>query len=179
MPSTSTTKSHHHNQNDDGPSPVGDDLHPQSNKPASASSASKATRTKETLNVVTAALPIVGAVGTVFVWATANFYVGEVNIVPKGNYDALSIQVYDKRGQESTFNTPKFQLMPGSYHLVISPNNGSASSSDNASTRKHADIEVKFAEKTTVEVELSEAPSEAESSVTDPPKKRWWQFWRR
>lgn len=205
MPPNSTTKSSH------AASESNPDVRSEQERAHAGTS-----RTKETLSVVTASLPVLGAVGTVFVWAAANFYVGEVNVTPIGKYDAILVKVYDKRGQETTFHTPKFQLMPGSYHLVISAQgspgtngapqsvlsgaaigsaNGTAddaadfavakgtakrtATANGAPLTRHADVEVKFGEKATVEVDLTAGTADTDSSVPATPKKRWWQFWRK
>jgi hypothetical protein len=50
-------------------------------------------------------------------------------------FTTLTVKAFDKKGQESTFHTPRFQLMPGSYHLEIQ--------ADSAKPQ-HADAEVVF-----------------------------------
>ncbi|MBC8000145.1 MAG: hypothetical protein IAF58_19480 [Leptolyngbya sp.] len=139
-------------------------------------------KTKDTLSVLVTALPIVGAVGTFFVWAAANFYVGDVEITPNRSYNALTVKVYDAKGQEATFHSPKFQLMPGSYHIVMNADDSKA---------QHADAKIAFQQKANITLNLPEdsARSSDEKSKSDAKAaddneesksktKRWWQFWR-
>lgn len=76
-------------------------------------------RFKETITTISTALPIIGAVGTAGVWLAANFYTGEVEITPDRPFNSLEVRVSDKKGQETVFHTPSFQLMPGQYHLEV------------------------------------------------------------
>ncbi|HEY9683163.1 MAG TPA: hypothetical protein V6C86_16410 [Oculatellaceae cyanobacterium] len=76
-------------------------------------------RFKETITTISTALPIIGAVGTAGVWLAANFYTGEVEVTPDRPFNSLEVRVSDKKGQETVFHTPSFQLMPGQYHLEV------------------------------------------------------------
>lgn len=141
-------------------------------------------KTKDTLSLATTALPIVGAVGTFFVWAAANFYVGDVEIQANRAYNDLTVKVYDAKGQEATFHSPKFQLMPGSYHIVMNADESKA---------QHADAKVAFQQKAKINLNLPEEEKQSTDSESDRKKasdakadddetksktKRWWQFWR-
>ncbi|HEY9784572.1 MAG TPA: hypothetical protein V6D17_04150 [Candidatus Obscuribacterales bacterium] len=129
---------------------------------------SKLHKAKDTLAVLTAALPVIGAIGTLFVWSVANFYVGNVEIQLDKPYKSLSVKVYDHRGQEAAFHTPRFQLMPGDYHLVVTV--------DEAATQ-HADTTVRFREQAVVKLQIEGNASEAQAPKLY--RKRWWQFWRK
>lgn len=129
-----------------------------------------ATRVKDTLSVLTTALPIIGAVGTLFVWMTANFYVGDVNIKVPSAYNNLSVKVYDPRGQEGTYHSPNFKLMPNTYHLVITVDENKP---------QHADTTVTFGNVSVVEVAPPAQNDSPEASTEPGKKKRWWQIWRK
>jgi len=128
-----------------------------------------ATRTKDILTIMVTALPIIGALGTFFVWTATNFYVGDVEVQTSRPYNAITIKVFDPKGSEATFHTPKFQLMPGNYHLVINADSYSP---------QHADTNVAFHAKTKVQVELPSDLDRAEAQAEPTKsKKRFWQFW--
>jgi hypothetical protein len=111
---------------------------------------SKRSQVKEGLQTLQTVLAIVGGVGTLFVWGVANFYVGDVEIVPNHPYENLNITVFDRKGQETAYHVPKFQLMPGMYHVEISANG----------TNKYpADIEVQFGQTRRLLVSLVETPN--------------------
>lgn len=120
----------------------------------------------KTLGVVTKGITIIGAAGTVLVWLTANFYTGEVKLKTDHPVAAIETRVYDKKGQEGLYHTPSFYLMPGTYHLEITPEGGS---------KQNADIEIAFAK--TIEIPVT-TPESAASDGEQPTKKHWWQFWR-
>lgn len=138
-------------------------------------------KTKDTLSLLVTALPIVGAVGTFFVWAAANFYVGDVEITTNRTYNALTVKVYDAKGQEATFHSPKFQLMPGSYHIVMNADDSKA---------QHADATIAFQKKANITLNLPEESAQtadakrksdakaADDAEESKKTKRWWQFWR-
>jgi hypothetical protein len=90
-----------------------------SNVDTTATANKKPGKFKDTLSLASTALPIAGAVGTVGVWLAATFYVGEIQVTPDRPYNTLEVRVSDKKGQESVFHTPHFQLMPGRYHLEV------------------------------------------------------------
>lgn len=132
----------------------------------------KTTRAKDILTVLVTALPIAGALGTFFVWTATNFYVGDVEVQTSRPYNTITIKVFDSKGSEATFHTPKFQLMPGNYHLVINADSYSP---------QHADTNVAFHAKTKVQVEMPSdlERAEAEAEPVKVGKKRFWQFWRK
>jgi len=130
----------------------------------------KVERASSYLGLVSTTVGVLGAVGTVFVWLTANFYVGDIEVQPDQRVQSVVVKVYDQKGQEASFHTPRFQLMPGSYHLEITPNGGAT---------HHADAVVRFHEKTIVDVQVKGGEEQAEDKDERVPrKKHWWQFWR-
>ena len=131
---------------------------------------SKMSRTKDVISILTTALPIIGAVGTLFVWLTANLYVGDVEVRLSRPYSNVTVKVCDARGQEATFNTPHFQLMPGDYHLVVT--------ADDAIPH-HADAKVEFHNRSIIDIELATNNDDQKSNQEKLSKKRWWQFWRK
>ena len=131
----------------------------------------KIVKAKETVSLVATAIPVVGFVGTIAVWAASNYYVGDVVITTDKPYTSLTVKAFDKKGQESTFHTPRFQLMPGFYHLEITADNG---------IPKHADATVAFHKNAAVAVTISQPDQQAQEQSEDSSKKRhWWQVWRR
>ncbi len=140
---------------------------------------SKIVKAKETMSFVATSIPVIGFIGTISVWAATNYYVGDVVVETNKPFTTLTVKAFDKKGQESTFHTPRFQLMPGSYHLEIQ--------ADSAKPQ-HADTEVVFQKTATVPVSInasdeeqsSKEPSiEAETSTDRQKKRHWWQLWRR
>jgi hypothetical protein len=136
---------------------------------------SKIVKAKETMSLVATTIPVVGFVGTLAVWAATNYYVGEVAIEANAPFTSLTVKAFDKKGQESTFHTPRFQLMPGSYHLEIQADNGKP---------QHVDAQVAFQKVAAVPVEVKanteEASNQDSSEASENQKKRhWWQLWRR
>ncbi len=122
------------------------------------------------VSLVSTSLGVLGAVGTLFVWLTANFYVGDVEVRPDKALESVAVKAYDQKGQEASFHTPRFQLMPGKYHLEIVANGGTA---------RHTDVVVNFRDTTVVDVEVSSAADEGEDKrERTQRKKHWWQFWR-
>lgn len=81
----------------------------------------KPSKLKEALHVTSMTVPIVGLLGTLFVWCAANFYVGDVEIVTEKPSPDLLVNVYSQRGQTFTFHVNKFQLMPGDYRVEVCP----------------------------------------------------------
>ena len=110
---------------------------------------------------------IVGALGTLFVWATSTFYVGDVQIKSSQKIEALEVKAYTHKGNEAVYHTTSFQLMPGDYHLEITP--------DGAAT-KYADIKVEFNKRCLVPIEVVTKPGELTASQK---KLHWWQFWHK
>ena len=137
---------------------------------SSAGSKTKLERAHCYLGVVSTTLGILGVVGTMFVWLTANLYVGDLEVRPDRPEKALTVKVYDRKGQEAVFHTNRFQLMPGSYQLEVVESGG---------TTHRADAEVRFRELSVVPVVLSEVGDlESQTEPDKPAKRRWWQFWR-
>ncbi len=130
-------------------------------------------KAKDTFSLVATAIPTLGLVGTVAVWAASNFYVGDVEIATDKPFTNLTVKAYDKKGQESTFHTPRFQLMPGSYHLEVSAADA---------VTQHADAEVAFQKKAVVPVTIVNAgqiEDEATTNEDKEVKRHWWQLWKR
>jgi hypothetical protein len=92
-------------------------------------------RFKETITTVSTTLPIIGAVGTAAVWLAANFYTGDVEILTDRPFNSLEVRVSDKKGHESVFHSPSFQLMPGQYHLEVTVD---------AQHKQHFDVKAAF-----------------------------------
>jgi len=120
----------------------------------------------KTLGVITKVITIIGAAGTMLVWLTANFYTGEVKLKPDHQVSAITTRVCDKKGQEGLYHTSSFYLMPGTYHLEITPDGGE---------KQIADVEVAFTK--TIEIPVT-APDSGATNDEKPGKKHWWQFWR-
>ncbi len=133
---------------------------------------SASTKTKETLNLIaTAVLPVLGALGTLFVFLAANFYVGYVEVKPTLNFHCIEIHAYNQRGQEAVFHTPRFQLMPDRYHFEIAIDSGS---------KQHVDASVLFHEKTLIDASappLTSTNSDDSFERSKIRKRHWWQLW--
>ena len=118
---------------------------------------------KETVTVVSTILPIAGAVGTVGVWLAANFYVGDIHIIPDRPFNTLEVRVSDKKGMESVFHSPHFQLMPGHYHLEVTVD---------SQYKQHVDVKSVFHHHSNIAVHLpttanvSSAPGTVGAVVT-------------
>jgi hypothetical protein len=148
-------------------------------------------KTRDVLSLfATAILPIMGALGTVFVFLVVNFYVGDVDVVVPTGYQSLEIRAYNHKGQETVFHTPHFQLFPDSYHFEVLVN---------SQPKQHADAVVKFHH--TSNVLLSSGPStdsvinaametandtatsqtleQTQSKADQRKTKRWWQVWKK
>jgi len=133
-------------------------------------------KAKDYVGFMVSALPLIGAIGTVFVWFLSAIYVGNVELTTKKSFRTIFVQVFNERGNESEFHSPRFQLMPGDYVLRVSLD-------------KDLPIQcgaiVKFHERTTIPLEEPKAITiQDESSADDEgsvqhPKKHWWQFWRK
>ncbi len=136
----------------------------------STSPVASATRTKDIMTILVTALPIVGALGTFFVWTATNFYVGDVEVQTNRPFNTITVKVFDTKGSEATFHTPKFQLMPGDYHLVINTDNNGT---------QHSDTNVAFHAKTKVQVILPSDLEIVEAQAVPVKPKRFWQFWRK
>lgn len=145
-------------------------LEPKAKVVTTIAQPSSATRTKDIMAILVTALPIIGALGTFFVWTMTNFYVGDVEVQTSRPYSAIAVKVFDTKGQEVTFHTPKFQLMPGNYHLEITADKNGV---------QHADTNVAFHAKTKVQVELPSDLDRAEAQEETPRRKYFFQFWKK
>ncbi len=128
----------------------------------------KTAKTKETLSILSTALPLIGVLGTAYVWVAANFYVGTVDIQPSGEYQNITVKVFDQKGQESQFHTPHFLLQPGKYHLAISLDEKGA---------RHLDTEVALGR--TSNIKLVDPQPQTSAAQVTVSHKRWWQFWKK
>lgn len=138
--------------------------------PSSRTASTKATKTKEIITVLSTAVPVLGAVGTLFVWLCANLYVGNVEIQPANKYETIVVDVFDQKGQQSSFHTPRFQLMPGKYHLAITTDKNTA---------QHVDAQIELGKTETIKIENGES-TPAPSGINEPvARKHWWQFWKK
>lgn len=117
-------------------------------------------RAREMLRTVSMTLPIIGAVGTGFVWIAANFYVGDVEVVSSTPVRSIVIDAFNKRGQSATFHTQRFQLMPGAYHLEVTAEGRG---------KVPADVDVEFGKTKRITVNLARAPITAPSAVAAVP----------
>lgn len=132
---------------------------------------SKVERAHHYLGIASTTIGIVGAIGTLFVWLAANFYVGDLEVKLDRPVTALEIKVYDRKGRESVYHTTRFQLMPGTYEMDVVPAGGSA---------KRVSATVRFREKTVIKVTVPGSQGESEGGDEAPERrKRWWQFWRK
>jgi hypothetical protein len=133
-------------------------------------------KAKDYVGFMVAALPLIGAVGTIFVWIFSSFYVGNVELTTSKPYRTIFVEVFNEKGSESEFHSPRFQLMPGDYVLRVSM--------DKKMPTQIGAV-VRFHEKTTIPLEEPTAATfEIDSGSDDQanvqrPKKRWWQFWRK
>jgi hypothetical protein len=137
-------------------------------------------KTREVLSLLaTAILPIIGALGTLFVFLVVNFYVGDVDVAIPNGYQTLEVHAYNPKGQDSVFHTPHFQLMPDRYHFEVSVN---------GKPREHADAAVKFRHSTKVVLLATaiqdsnvngEQPAPEQTEPVKSHTKRWWQFWKK
>lgn len=131
----------------------------------------KVERTHHIIHTLSMALGIIGAIGGGGVWLAANIYVGDVEIQPDKPVQSLIVKVYDKKGQEATYHLNKFQLMPGNYHLEVTPDENKT---------QHAQVEVKFGQNNLVPVSVTAGSNENAGDVEEQPQRRhWWQFWRK
>jgi hypothetical protein len=133
----------------------------------------KMAKTKETISILSTALPLIGVIGTAFVWFAANFYIGTVDIKPSAEYQEITVKVFDQKGAESQFHTPHFLLQPGKYHLAISLDDKGA---------RHLDTEVMLGR--TSNIKLVDPSTQFDHSQTSfdqggASRKHWWQFWKR
>lgn len=125
---------------------------------------------KELTNILVASLPLLGALGTGFVWLVMTFYVGTVDIKPNTAFKSIDVYTYDCKGTEFHFRSPHFQLMPGDYAFLVS--------CDQAPGRVY-NAHVNFKETTSVAVAVNDdTKSLEELKPKEESPKKWWQFWR-
>lgn len=129
----------------------------------------KSTRTKETISFLSTAVPLLGVIGTGFVWGAANFYVGTVDIKPGEDYQEITVQVFDQKGIEKDFHTPHFLLEPGHYHMAINVDKKGV---------QHIDTEVKLGSTINIKVATPQ-PAESSTEKDKDGHKRWWQIWKK
>jgi hypothetical protein len=149
--------------------PTAPETKPQANLPGTVPG--KVTQTLDKahnyVGTMSKVIGVVGAVGTLFVYLTSTFYVGDVQIQANQKVDAVEVKAYTHKGNEAVYHTMAFQLMPGEYHLEITPE---------GAVTKYADIKVEFNKPCLVPVEVVLKPGE----LTPAQKKlHWWQFWRK
>jgi hypothetical protein len=158
------------------------------------------------LALVSTAIGVLGALGTGFVWVSTTFFLGDVHINPDKPIDALTIKVFDKRGQASNYLGKDVQLMPGKYRVEISRADGSGPQT--------ADVNVQLWKVATIPYAVPSTemkPGDPSLTATDPAsgydnasasnnasasdnasdgsgdamrrqsydKKHWWQFWKK
>lgn len=135
-----------------------------------ASGKSKAAKTKEAISFLSTAVPLLGVIGTAFVWAAANFYVGTVDIKPADDYQEITVQVFDQKGGEKEFHTPHFLIEPGKYHMSISLDKKGV---------QHVDTEVKLGATSVIRVAAAPKTRESDKNEEKDGRKHWWQIWKK
>jgi hypothetical protein len=125
------------------------------------------THLKDVSNILLTSLPLLGALGTGFVWLAMTFYVGTVDIRPDKAFKSIDVCTYDSKGTEFHFRSPRFQLMPGDYVLLVSY--------DQMPGHLYG-AHVNFRETTTVAV--TQAIDSEKAKIKAEKQKKWWQFWR-
>lgn len=131
---------------------------------------SKAAKTKETIAFLSTAVPLLGVLGTAFVWGAANFYVGTVDIKPVAQYQDIVVQVFDQKGSEQEFHTPHFLLQPGKYHMAVSLDKKGA---------HHLDTEVKLGATSNIKIDEPVPAANGSSESSKESRKHWWQIWKK
>lgn len=111
-----------------------------------ASDQSRQARVNKTLQLVTVALPVLGALGASFVWLWNTFFVGDVDIHSQTAFHKVVVVAFDERGKATTFNSGRFQLPPGDYHLEVA---------FDAKPKQPAEISVRLGQQTHVEVDTN------------------------
>lgn len=128
-------------------------------------------KTQSYLTLTSTLIGVLGGLGTIFVWLAANFYVGEIEIIPERPVEAVVTKIFNKEGHESTFHTRSIKLMPGEYHLEVGIAEADARS-------QHYDVVVAFGQKNTINLAVPPSLAKKEFS-TEKVRKRWWQFWKK
>lgn len=150
----------------------------------------KVERVQSYLTVLSTSIGIIGAVGTGFVWVAANLFVGDLEIKPDKQVDAIVVKAVDKKGQQGVYYSNHVQLMPGVYHLEIGV-------PDKQPTR-HVDVNVQLWKHTVIPYSVPAAlaaagassdtssggtaqsdAADASTSGDATQHRRWWQFWRK
>lgn len=126
-------------------------------------------KTQSYLTMTSTLIGVLGGLGTLFVWLAANFYVGEIEIVPDRPIEAVVTKIFSKEGHESTYHTRSIKLMPGEYHLEVDMNEDKP---------QHYDVVVSFGQKNIINLPVPPALEKEETSI-EPERKRWWQFWKK
>ena len=114
---------------------------------------------KDAVSTVSTVLPIAGAVGTMGVWLAANFYVADIQIEPDRAFNTLEVRVSDKKGQESVFHSPHFQVMPGHYHMEVTVD---------SQYKQHVDVKAVFHHKSTIALHVPGAFNTAAGASSAP-----------
>jgi len=134
-------------------------------------------KARDWVGLLVAALPLIGALGTLFVWIFASLYVGNVEVKITQPYRAILVQVFNEKGSENEFRSPRFQLMPGDYLLRVTLD---------SQAPKNLRAIVKYKETTLLPYDENlpsaqvRADEEEEKAIeVKANKKRWWQFWRK
>jgi hypothetical protein len=143
-------------------------------EPEIAKGASKSEKAHRYLSIVSTGFGICGALGTIAVWGVANWYVGDIELQADKPLQTIVVKVYDNKGHEAQFRTPKFQLMPGDYHVEVTANGGTA---------QLVESHVEYGKKSVMPIAVVDAPVESsvesdEAKAEKEHKKHWWRFWR-
>ena len=131
----------------------------------------KLSKAKDVLAVISTTVTILGALGTLFVFLAVNYYVGDVEVACSQPFQKIEIGAFNRKGQSSTFYTPKFQLMPGTYHLSITCD---------GKAPQHQEAVVRVGHKTTVQVTQAVEPVSTQATdqeaeqVATKVKQHWW-----
>lgn len=116
-------------------------------------------------------LGVIGAVGTGFVWLTANFFTGDLQINPDRDVPSLMVKVVDSKGHQSIYFSKYIALMPGDYHLEFGI--------PDKQPTVHTDVHVNLWKKTEIPYAVPDKLIDAEEQQPDEKStKKWWQFWK-
>jgi hypothetical protein len=133
----------------------------------------KVEKAQSYLALASTSIGIIGAVGTVFVWLTASFFTGDLQINPDKPVPSMMVKVVDSKGQQAVYYNKCVALMPGDYHLEFGI--------PDKQPTVHADAHVNLWKKTeiayAVPATLVEAPPDPNADGS--AKRKWWQFWKR
>ena len=128
-------------------------------------------RMQSYLTLTSTGLGVLGAAGTVLVWLVSSFYTGEVIINTDRPVESMVVKVFDQKGQQSTFYSKQFPLMPGRYHIEV----------DLPHNEVHGtEASIRFGKTVTIPVAVTGQPSAPEQNTSiAPERRRWWQVWRK